>query len=94
MPELNSPWVNVQIDTLAIDPGQTITLYVVNELGHKTQIEVRCVGRPGATTGHVEIFCDDTGVFPDTFDEWRPMEDAYRLRRGLPREPQPARREE
>lgn len=94
MPFDAKPWVRVEVDAIPIEPGQTITLYVTDHNGHKTQVEVRCVGRVGDTVGHPEIFCDDGDFVPVSFDEWRSIEDTYRARRGLPREPKPARREE
>jgi hypothetical protein len=89
-----SPYVQVQVDTVVLRPGQTITIYANNRNGMKTQIEVRCLGFGGGNVGYPEIFCDDAEVVIKPFDEHREMEDAYRIMKGLPLEPKPATKKE
>jgi len=89
MPDPKSPFVQVQVDSVVLRPGQTITIYAHDRHGMKTQIEVRSTGIVG-NVGFPEIFCDDGDVVVKSFDEWRSIEDAYRIIKGLPLAPQPA----
>jgi hypothetical protein len=91
MPDKSAPHVSVQVDTIRLDPGQTITVYVMDHHGKREQIEIRCVGRIGANFGYPQIFYDDQDeVQLLSFDDWMPIEDAYKRIARIPVAPQPA----
>ena len=94
MAENIGPYVQVQVEQLTLRPGQTISVYVSNADGTKTQIEIRSVGVPGASVGIPEIFCDDGDIERQSFDGWKSMDQATRerygfVRLGEPKPPQP-----
>lgn len=94
MSSLNSPFVQVRVDTIHLRVGQTLTVYIQDDTSNYTQVELRSVGAPGANVGKPEIFCDDGDVVPVSFDEWLPLDAQYRRLRGLPSDPKPPIREE
>lgn len=89
---LSSPYVQVRVDKVVLRPGQTLTIYAHNPDGMREQIEVRSVGVRGATVGQPEIFFDSDVVVCRSFDDWRPMDQQQRWYRGLPLDPQPAKK--
>jgi hypothetical protein len=91
MSDLLSPSVSVRVDTITLNPGQTITVYVANAHGMKTQVELRSVGVVGTNVGHPQIFFDEGVETVDSFDAWRPMDEACRCIYGMARlrEPKP-----
>ncbi len=90
-----APHVSVQVDTITLNPGQTITVYVANVHGMKTQVEIRSVGVVGANVGHPQIFFDEGVETVDSFDKWTQMDIACRSIYGMARlrEPRPPSKE-
>jgi hypothetical protein len=78
----DKPRVNVEIEYIAIKPGETITLLVIGPDGTNASIEVRSVGVPGSGRGVVQVFCDEKILFSN-FDDYKPMHRAVREQYGI-----------
>lgn len=76
MPDSDNPHVYVPVDTIVVNPGESITLLVKNHAGENTQVEVRSVGAKGAHVGHPQIFYGDDVHSIQPMGEWRSMYDS------------------
>jgi len=78
------PMTRVSVSQVEILPGEVLTLWVSNQCGERTQIEVRSVWdkvtgssptRPHV--GHPQVFVDSTDDYPvevKPFSEWTSLE--------------------
>ena len=78
----DKPRVNVEIEYVAVKPGETITLLVIGPDGTNAAVEVRSVGIPGSNVGQVEVYCAEKILFAN-YDDWKPMDRAVRERYGV-----------
>ena len=83
MSDLGSkPRVNVEIEYIAVKPGEVITLLVTGPDGKNVAIEVRSVGIPGSNRGHVEVLCDEE-FSSLNYSGYRTMGQAVREQYGI-----------
>jgi hypothetical protein len=79
----STPAATVRIDEISLRPGEVFTVWVTNQTGTRTQVEIRSITHPTRpASGHPQIFVDSTDQEPvaiRSFGRWRTLE--YETRR-------------
>lgn len=63
------PTYQVEIDTMTVEPGETLTVYIRDFDGNLMQVEIQSYRPAGGTKGTPKIFCDGP-IEIQSFDDW------------------------